>query len=156
MSFRHALLTCCAAAIALIACGDAAQNDEPPVHRDGAPPVNVPPSSPDISPAPWDAARDRGAAWRGIGQEPGWIVEIDAGGRIDYSGDYGSTTLTAQASPAVTGGGATWVATADDGSDIAVAFEELPCIDVMSGEEFSHTVTVRVAGQELRGCGRRL
>lgn len=116
-------------------------------------PAGPPPG--EISPAPWDAARERGAAWRGIGQEPGWNVEIHAD-RIVYVGDYGETNITAPAGePTIAGNARTWHATTSD-ADIRVVFEELPCTDIMSGEEFPLTVRITVNGEELRGCGRRL
>ncbi len=39
---------------------------------------------------------------------------------------------------------------------VLVTIERRPCSDIMSGLPFPDTVTVTVAGRELRGCGQRL
>jgi uncharacterized membrane protein len=151
-------------AVSIAACGGTdtgVPGATPEPHADttlpGAPttPADVPPTE-DISPAPWDAARDRGAAWRGIGQEPGWTVEIHPRDRIVYLGDYGETTITLPAGESRQDGRVqTWHASGN-GNDLRVQFEEVSCQDVMSGEEMPYTVTITVNGTELRGCGRRL
>jgi putative lipoprotein len=133
----------------------------PPATVDDAPGTQPPRAGTDtlreeISPAPWDDARDRGAAWRGIGQEPGWTVEIHPGSRLVYVGDYGERTVSVPTpEPRQDGNRTIWQATTGD-ADIRVVFEALPCTDIMSGEEFPLSVTVTVNGEELRGCGRRL
>jgi uncharacterized membrane protein len=163
MSSKLTAIALCTIALALSACGDAVPDPDAPLPQDaaepGSPPAPATPGQPpagDISPAPWDAARDRGAAWRGIGQEPGWTVEIETGGRIIYEGDYGATRISAaDPGPQQQGSATVWQVTTEQG-DLRVTFEELPCQDAMSGEEMPFTVTVTVNGQELRGCGRRL
>ncbi|HSJ25687.1 MAG TPA: hypothetical protein VK929_13515 [Longimicrobiales bacterium] len=113
------------------------------------------PGTPEFSEVPWNAARDRGAAWRGLGQEPGWTVEIHADS-IVYVGDYGEHNVTMPApEPVRDGSRITWHATTAS-ADLRVVFEELPCTDIMSGQEFHWTVTLTIDGRELRGCGRRL
>ena len=37
----------------------------------------------------WEDAKFRGADFRAVGNEPGWNLEISAGGSIVYVGDYG-------------------------------------------------------------------
>jgi uncharacterized membrane protein len=141
----------------LAACG--APDTAPPAPTPGPEPTaGEPAATPteDISPAPWDAARDRGAAWRGIGQEPGWTVEIHPGQHIVYVGDYGQTSITLPAPEPQQDGVSNIWHVSGDGNDLRVMFEELPCQDIMSGEEMPFTVTITVNGEELRGCGRRL
>lgn len=135
-----------------------------PVDSPAAPDTHAPadtvmptpePGTPEFSNVPWDAARDRGAAWRGLGQEPGWTVEIHADS-IVYVGDYGEHNVTLPApEPVRDGRRITWHATSA-AADLRVVFEELPCTDIMSGQEFDWTVTLTIDGRELNGCGRRL
>jgi uncharacterized membrane protein len=157
-----------------------AMGDAPPAADAPQPPLGeldpapgqpgAPPPSPDAPPGPprgeqaygpggpegpWQAARDRGAAWRGIGQEPGWMVEIHPDSLV-YTGDYGAQILRGPTpAPLREGSRVTWnVATGQ--AELRIVFEELPCTDIMSGFEFPWTVHLSVNGQDLRGCGRRL
>jgi uncharacterized membrane protein len=157
----------CLVVAVLSACGDddadhAPRADDPADTTAAAtPPHAVPPDSPPadrepIAPAPWIAARERGATFRAIGQEPGWHVEIVPGSVITFVGDYGATTIRAPTpEPEQQGGRTIWHA-ATDTHELHIVVEELPCTDIMSGEEFPLTVTVSADGTELNGCGRYL
>ena len=103
----------------------------------------------------WERARAAGAAVRGIGQEPGWTVEVYEGDRIVLSTGYGTRTetYTSLARSTIAGGRRY---TAAEPRPIVVTVEDLRCADVMSGEAFPLTVTVVAAADTLRGCGRRL
>jgi uncharacterized membrane protein len=104
----------------------------------------------------WEAARERGLMFRGVGQEPGWVVEIGEG-RITLVTDYGSNEVVTPAPQPVVdaASGTTWdVAT--EGNDVRIEFREEVCTDTMSGERFSMTVSVVLNGIRYDGCGRRL
>jgi len=106
---------------------------------------------------PWDQARARGAEFRAIGQEPGWSLEIDQGRSIRYIGDYGQVQLTVPPpEPTRDSAGAVTYRVQADSRDLTVVIREEPCQDVMSGEAFTHAVTIRLDGRELAGCGRML
>ena len=70
------------------------------------------------------------AAFRAVGQEPGWLLEISNGDEILLVSDYGSTRSSM---PCVE-----------------------PCTDSMSGEEFEVSVTIKQTNRKLQGCGRAL
>lgn len=110
------------------------------------------------SAGPWDEARRRGVEFRAIGQEPGWSLGIDEDGMIEYAGDYGQTRVSVPTPEAVrdTVARSTTYTVRTASHNVAIAIREEPCSDVMSGEAFTHAVTVRVDGKEVRGCGRRL
>lgn len=55
--------------------------------------------SPSPGPSPWDDARRRGVEFRAIGQEPGWMLEIDAGKSMYLLADYGEKKVTTPAPP---------------------------------------------------------
>ncbi|MFS8543221.1 MAG: hypothetical protein LOD91_05205 [Limnochordales bacterium] len=109
---------------------------------------------------PWERARLAGVNFRGIGQEPGWLVEIRDGKRIDLLLDYGDTWLATPVS---------WPEIAPDGVIIYRAREWSPiplqvtirpglCLDGMSGEPFPASVAVALGqgGRTYHGCGRWL
>jgi uncharacterized membrane protein len=105
-----------------------------------------------------EEARRRGVDFRGVGQEPGWIVEIDEGVSIVFNGDYGETRATT--GPPVrevdeASGRIRYRARAAAG-DVVVSIARSPCQDAMSGARFEATVTVSYAGREYRGCGQSL
>jgi uncharacterized membrane protein len=104
----------------------------------------------------WRDAIRRGVVFRAMGQEPGWLVEIDAGGLMVVLLDYGTERIeTAAPAPDRTARG-TEYRTRTANRDIRVVIEDRPCRDVMSGEPFPSTVTLIVDGRTLDGCGIRL
>lgn len=93
-------------------------------------------------------------SFRGLGQEPGWLVEIDPEG-LRWVGDYGEVEFTTGAPRLQEPTEAETVWTASTGEhEIRVAAVAEVCHDVMSGQEFSHSVTVDVDGRIYTGCGR--
>jgi len=104
----------------------------------------------------WHKAKLRGVAFRAIGQEPGWLLEITNGTEIMLSTDYGQNINSyPYVDPIVyqEQRRTLYIIT-----DEEIEFEILgqPCQDVMSGEEFAVSVTIRISDKELKGCGRAL
>lgn len=121
------------------------------VESAGEPPAVVDPTS------VWERARRAGVDVRAVGQEPGWYVEITHGSGLFAVLDYGQDTLRLPAPRPEEGPGGERVYRVDTGEyDLAVVLEERECRDVMNGMLFPLTVTLRLDGRELRGCGRRL
>jgi uncharacterized membrane protein len=107
--------------------------------------------------SPWEDARRRGIDFRAIGQEPGWLLEIDAGKSMYLLADYGEKKVTTLApAPTRDSTGATTYAASADGHHLTVVIRERACQDAMSGEEMTHEATVTLDGREYRGCGRQL
>jgi putative lipoprotein len=132
-------LGCLLIVVVTVACGPSPQGDQSPT----AP-----------RPDPWRDARGRGIEFRAIGQEPGWLLEIDEGVSMRLSYDYGERTAqTAAPLPSVSGQRRTYSARTASGT-MTVVIEDRPCQDVMSGDPFPTAVTVTINGRELRGCGR--
>jgi uncharacterized membrane protein len=104
-----------------------------------------------------EQARQRGVAFRAVGQEPGWLLEIDQE-RITLLTDYATDTLvTAVPRPTTDQGTRTTVyRAATDDQEVRITIRVEPCVDVMSGQGFPATVTVVLNGVEYRGCGRSL
>ena len=114
-----------------------------------------PPAPESVGPDPWAAARARGVDYRALGQEPGWYLEIDHGAALRLVYDYGERELNAAAPMPATSGTRTIYEIATP-ERLVVTIERRPCSDIMSGLPFPDTVTVTLAGRELRGCGQRL
>lgn len=104
----------------------------------------------------WEKARLLGIEYRGLGQEPGWILDIHPDRWIRYIGDYGETRfLMPPAEPARDGATLRYHTETAEHTLTAVIREE-PCRDAMSGHPFDYTVHITVDGRQLRGCARRL
>ncbi len=108
----------------------------------------------DVERAPWTAARERGVHFRAIGQEPGWHLEVTEGATLQFVGDYGETIWAARTPrPLVDVGLSSITWTAEERGDTLVArVTDEPCFDVMSGEPFASTVTIRFRDAEYRGA----
>lgn len=107
--------------------------------------------------SPWEVSHLLGFDFRGIGQEPGWLIEIDNGRMIHLLLDYGERRINLPApEPVRDQSGALVYEIRTEAHTARVSIEERPCQDVMSGEEFTHTVMVTIDGSEYRGCGRDL
>ncbi|HEX6107659.1 MAG TPA: META domain-containing protein, partial [Gemmatimonadales bacterium] len=104
---------------------------------------------------PWEEAALLGVEFRAVGQEPGWLLDIDEGRWLRYVGDYGSTRAFAPAPRRDSAGGTVTYRARSEGRELTVEIREAPCRDVMSGEAYSHTVTVRLDTSEVHGCGRQ-
>jgi uncharacterized membrane protein len=139
--------------------------DQTPGRTDAqAPPsaaVDSVPEAPESMIAVWEAAKARGVRFRGIGQEPGWIVDIlgDPGSeRLELTADYGEITLSfdsvtreEKSDPALT-----FYRGKSLEHSIEVQIAPEKCADTMSGQPYDHTVVVHFDGRELRGCGKKL
>lgn len=104
---------------------------------------------------PFAAARERGAVFRALGQEPGWHAEVIPAGPMTLVLDYGERTITVPApEPVELEGGARGYETQDQANRlILLLIEPIVCFDTMSGQVFPATVTVAIGDERYRGCG---
>lgn len=114
-----------------------------------------------ISSEPWRLARERGVAFRGIGQEPGWNVDIhndfDEPAQLVFTTLYGEESYTFQTVLRETDGDGNPLFRAEGGGhSISVVVVDGQCQDVMSGEHFEASVRIYFDDQTLNGCGRFL
>jgi uncharacterized membrane protein len=106
--------------------------------------------------SPWAEAREREVAYRAVGQEPGWVVEVGAGERPPMQAilDYGERRLEVPRSQALnTAPGFRGQA---GGLALELRIMHEACRDTMSGEHFETRAELRVNGTLYRGCGRFL
>ncbi|WP_133479430.1 MliC family protein [Cognatilysobacter segetis] len=100
-------------------------------------------------PSPWNTAAQQGVAFRAVGSEPGWSVQV-AGtpAMLDAQLDYGERRLRVPVTAVQNGfeGEA-------DGKPLHLRAERRACQDGMSGQSFEATVTLEAGGRTYRGCG---
>jgi putative lipoprotein len=102
-------------------------------------------------PARWRDAAEAGTDLRAVGQEPGWLLDLDLGKGIVLRADYGETVVSTPA-PAPGAGTLSWHARAGS-RRLSVAAEERVCRDAMSGQPYPLAVAVTLDEQVLHGCG---
>lgn len=100
-------------------------------------------------PGPWSRARERGVDFRAAGNEPGWYLELDAGGDIHLVADYGEREARIPATEPERVPGATVYRAG--GLELRIVRQ--PCRDSMRGDLWPARVVVSLDGAEWRGCG---
>lgn len=109
--------------------------------------------TPGEAPPAGDSAQPTLFRFRAVGQEPGWLLEIDSQKEIRFSYDYGQKTATTPVpQPTDSSGAQVWHAMTE-GNDLRIVIVRTPCEDAMSGQPYPATVTVTLNGQDYRGCG---
>ena len=104
----------------------------------------------------WHKAKLRGVAFRAVGQEPGWLLEITDGSEIMLSTDYGQNiNRYPYVEPIVYQEQRRTLYVIED-ENFKIEIRGQPCQDVMSGDEFAVSVTIRTSDREFKGCGRAL
>jgi len=108
-----------------------------------------------VAGSPWDQAKARGSAFRGIGTEPGWSVEVGGGDtpRLSADLDYGERKVEVAQARRIAGG---YAGTTGDGLTVSLTTKKETCSDGMSDTEYPASAILTVAGKTYRGCGRFL
>ncbi len=104
----------------------------------------------------WHAAKLRGVAFRAIGQEPGWLLEITNGEEILLVTDYGANRHSMPYVEPIVYQEERRTEYVLDSYGTVVEIRGTRCTDTMSGESFEVSVTLFLDGKELHGCGRAL
>lgn len=104
--------------------------------------------------SPWGKARERGVAFRAVGNEPGWWVEVDHGDSPALRAllDYGERNIVVTQTQGISStpgfGGRT-----ADGTDAVLRIRREPCSDDMSGEALEAHAELTVGDKTYEGCG---
>lgn len=102
----------------------------------------------------WEHAKLSGVDFRGVGNEPGWVLEIRDGDSIRFEYDYGQSEVEVSApDPEVDPANRSARYVTDS---LEVLVEGVTCNDSMADYTYESRVTVNVAGREYHGCGRAL
>jgi len=110
---------------------------------------------PPAATTPWEQAKARGIVFRGIGTEPGWLVEVGTGANppLHAELDYGERKLeVARLEPIPDG----YRGKTADQTSVSLTTRREPCSDGMSDTEYPASMTLVVGKQTYRGCGRFL
>lgn len=131
------------------------QGQQPP------PPTTSEPARPESSDVPWEQARSRNMAFRAVGNEPGWNVEVEKSRQptLFLNLDYGQRHLKVpQASVSVDeqSGTITFRGQADDTSPVELVIHRGQCQDDMSGQQLDASAKLEVGSQTYKGCGKFL
>lgn len=95
-----------------------------------------------------------GPGLHALGQEPGWMVDLEPGGDLRVVARYGADTIIVVApEPTTDSTGARVYRASSADHDVAVTVEDEPCRGAMSGKPFPMTVTLELDGEPFRGCG---
>ena len=103
--------------------------------------------------SPWDDARSRGVAFRAVGNEPGWLVEVGSGDAppLHAQLDFGSRKLDI-ASVRARAQGDGWTGKSANGTQVELIVERKACQDD-AGTTFDITAQLRAGGKTYDGCG---
>jgi uncharacterized membrane protein len=104
----------------------------------------------------WHQAKLRGVAFRAIGQEPGWLLEITNGEEILLVTDYGQNRYSYPYVEPAVHQEERRTQFILEGYGVTVEIRGKRCTDVMSGEEFEVSVSIIMTDGRLEGCGRAL
>jgi len=117
-------------------------------------------AGPDRARALWDGVLfelERDQDFSGVGQEPGWWLEIQQGRKLRLLYAYGEKRVLLPAVPHFrdSSGVVTYLAKTDS-VDLRIVVTPANCADAMSGKPYPSAVRVTVNGETLRGCGEPL
>lgn len=108
--------------------------------------------------AVWEKARLSGVDFRGLGQEPGWLLDIRTGEHILFAHNYGQDSVfTPVPNPVKSEKEQKTTYLAETEAHLLkVEIWDRACTDAMSGFPFPSTVKVTLDGKTYEGCGRAL
>ncbi len=106
--------------------------------------------------SPWADARDRGVRVRVVGNEPGWMAEVDVGEQptLSLQLDYGTRQLEFP-NAEVHDAGSRYTA-ANQQAQVSLTLRHEVCTDSMSGQSFPLTAELSIDEVQHTGCGRYL
>lgn len=104
----------------------------------------------------WHQAKLRGVAFRAVGQEPGWLLEITNGEEILLVTDYGQNRNKYPYVEPVEYKAERRTQFVLERYGVTVEIRGERCTDVMSGEAFEVSVAIIMKEGRLEGCGRAL
>lgn len=153
----------CSLVLALAACS-------PPSAKNGETPEAASAEREDVVAAPaltpqealaampsWETARAAGVDFRGVGQEPGWLLDIYTRRIVKFAWDYGDNYAEfAVVAPTHPQEGVTRYQASSDGRELVITIRTAPCEDAMSGQPYPSQVEVTIDGRALNGCGRNV
>lgn len=106
--------------------------------------------------APWEDARRRGVDFRAVGNEPGWVLEIQNDRHLLFIADYGMNRVLIE-NPVLSVQGSHSIYEAHNKTDtLKIDIVDEQCTDSMKGNTFASQVTLYWNGNTYIGCGSTL
>src|SRR5690606_10579726 len=105
---------------------------------------------------PTERAGSRGSTLWGVGQEPGWFIELGAGERpaMHAALEYGQRHIEVEHLEKKADD--LYEGVSKGGESVRVRILPEPCADIMSGERFQLGVELTVGGETFQGCANRM
>lgn len=118
----------------------------------GQPPVEC---TQTVQASPWAQAQARGLAFRGIGTEPGWLIEVGSGAApaLHAELDYGERIVDVASAEAFGDG---YRGSTGDGVAVELQIRRETCSDGMSDQRYPAAIALTVGERSYQGCGRYL
>lgn len=94
--------------------------------------------------------------FRAVGHDPRWFLEVDGKGaaHLSMAGGGGIVHVSTRGfGVGPRSSGLIYGAVTETRAFVA-EIVEIDCLDAISGERLTHTVTIRLDSREYRGCGR--
>lgn len=107
--------------------------------------------------AVWQEAKLRGIDFRAVGNEPGWVLEIQ-GENLSLQTDYGKQQYLFELAAMVEdqASATTVYSASSDKHSIEVTLRGESCQDTMADKSYQTTVTIALDDRTLSGCGMAL
>lgn len=105
---------------------------------------------------PTERAESRGSTLWGVGQEPGWSIELGAGERPPMHATLGYGERHLEVDGLEREADDHYTGVARTGEAVTVRIQPEPCADIMSGERFQLGVELTVGAETFRGCANRV
>jgi len=106
--------------------------------------------------ARWERAKFEGVAFRAIGNEPGWSLEIYDDSKILFHTNHGKDTTLFTVEEKYSNITSTEYKLRSKENTFYVRIEGRKCFDTMLERSYESTVYLNFDGHELRGCGKAL
>lgn len=106
--------------------------------------------------ATFERAKFQGVAFRAIGNEPGWVLEIIPAKEVLFITHLGTVTTHFKILKHHEMHNSTEYKLRSKNNLLYLRIENRRCVDTMSGREYESSVYLNFDGNELRGCGKGL
>ena len=106
--------------------------------------------------ATFEKAKLDGVAFRGIGNEPGWVLEITSDKEVVLITNLGENTTTFEVTEKYLGTHATEYKMKSIHNTLFVRIENRECKDTMVDKTYESTVYINFDGINMQGCGKSL
>ncbi|MEE8588764.1 MAG: MliC family protein [Sulfurimonadaceae bacterium] len=106
--------------------------------------------------ATWERAKLNGVAFRAIGNEPGWILEITSDKEVSFLTNLGQDKTHFEIIEKFSDYNSTEYEMRSHNNLLHMRIENRPCQDTMVDRVYESTVYINFDGVNMKGCGKAL